>query len=347
MNARVSLANSDRSFSVLPDQSVLDAALGAGINLPHSCKGGNCGSCRARLIAGKITYPNGPPLGLSDAQVAAGFVLLCHARAQGDLLLESIEVKTADEAISKRLPGRIERTERLAHDVMAVFLRLPAAESFAFDPGQYLDILLAGGNRRSFSIASPPHDARLLELHVRHVPGGKLTDGLFARDPQGTLWSIEGPLGQFVYRHTAAPMLMVGGGTGLAPLKSMLRHVIENRLQRDITLYWGVRSERDLYWHEELVALAAGTPNFRYHAVLSDPGPNWRGKRGWVHEVAMREIPSLTPYDIYASGPPAMIARIRADFCRAGASADRIFVDSFDYAFDAPERQDSMADTKS
>jgi CDP-4-dehydro-6-deoxyglucose reductase len=347
MNLRVSLANSDRSFSVVPNQSVLDAALRAGINLPHSCRGGNCGSCRARLIAGKITYPNGPPLGLSEAEVADGFVLLCHARAQSDLLLQSIEVGAADRAIIKRLPARIERFERLTHDVIAVFLRLPAAESFDFEPGQYIDILLAGGRRRSFSIASPPHDARLLELHIRHVPGGKLTDGLFARDPRGMLLSIEGPLGHFVYRESAAPMLMVGGGTGFAPLKSMLRHSIENRLQREITLYWGVRSERDLYWQYELEALAKSVPKFRYQVVLSDPGPDWRGKRGWVHEVAMRDIQSLDGYDIYASGPPEMISRIRADFGLAGASAERLFFDSFDYALDMPARQDSMADTKS
>jgi CDP-4-dehydro-6-deoxyglucose reductase len=347
MNVRVSLANSDRSFSVAPNQSVLDAALSAGINLPHSCHGGNCGACRAHLIAGDIDYPNGAPLGLSRAEVADGFILLCHARARSDLVLDTAEVSTPDQAIIKRLPGRIERAERLAHDVMAVFLRLPAAESFDFEPGQYLDILLPGGRRRSFSIASPPHDARLLELHVRHAPGGELTDLLFSRDPQGMLLSLEGPLGRFVYRHGVAPMLLVGGGTGLAPLKSILRHVVESRLQREITLYWGVRSERDLYWHDELEALARCAPNFRYQAVLSEAGPQWQGKRGWVHEAVIRDTHALDTYDIYASGPPDMIVRVRADFARVGVSAERLFFDSFDYAFDSRAHQDSMADTKS
>ncbi len=199
----------------------------------------------------------------------------------------------------------------LSHDVLAVFLRLPAAESFDFAPGQYIDILLPGGRRRSFSIASPPHDSRPLELHVRRVPGGELTERLFAEDAGGTLLSMEGPLGQFVYRHTQAPMLLVAGGTGLAPLKSIIRHVIENALEREMILYWGVRGERDLYAHEELDALARRARNFQYQAILSEPGAAWTGRRGWVHEAVLNDIDALHRYDVYASGPPALVC------CRA------------------------------
>ena len=212
---RVSLAKSTRSFSVAPDQPVLDAALDAGLNLPHSCKGGNCGACRARLLGGMVHYPNGRPLGLSDAEVAEGLILLCQARARTDLVIDTVEVSTPEDAIIKRLPSRIDRTERLSHDVLGVYLRLPAAEPFRFEPGQYIDILLSGGRRRSFSIASPPHDSRPLELHVRRVPGGELTEELFAERTRSSLLRIEGPLGRFVYRQNAgAPMLLVGGGTG-------------------------------------------------------------------------------------------------------------------------------------
>jgi CDP-4-dehydro-6-deoxyglucose reductase, E3 len=345
---RVSLSKSDRSFSVAPDQSVLDAALNAGLNLPHSCKGGNCGACRARLLGGEITYPNGRPLGLSDAEVGEGFILLCQARARNDLTVETFELSNSDEAIIKRLPGRIERADVLSHDVLAVFLRLPAAESFRFEPGQYIDILLSGGRRRSFSIASPPHDSRLLELHVRRVPGGEFTEKLFSGNARNSLLTLEGPLGRFIYRHeTDAPMLLVGGGTGLAPLKSMLRHVIENALDRQMILYWGVQSEPDLYAHDELEQLARRVPNFRYEAVLSTPGPTWAGRRGWVHEAVLRDIDALDRYDIYASGPPAMIAALRHDFVRRRADPERLFFDSFDYAPDTLERQRSMAATKS
>ncbi len=272
---RVSLSKSDRSFSGAPDRPVLDAALDAGLNLPHSCKGGNCGACRVRLLEGEVTYPNGRPLGLSDAEVADGFILLCQARAVSDLRIEAFERSAPGESAIKRVPGRIVRSNPLSHDVMGVFLRLPAAESFDFQPGQYIDVMLSGGRRRSFSIASPPHDSSLLELHIRRVRGGEFTDPLFAGplkySERGTLLSIEGPLGQFVYQPADAPMLLVGGGTGLAPLKSILRHVIENDLPRRMTLYWGVRSERDLYAHQELEELVRRVPWFRYEAVLSEP----------------------------------------------------------------------------
>lgn len=351
---RISLSNSDRIFSVAPGQSVLDAALGAGLNLPHSCKGGNCGSCRARLLQGEIEYPNGRPLGLADSEVAEGFVLLCQARARGDLCIETAEVTTPGEARIKRLPARIEKAVSLSHDVMALFLRLPAAESFSFDAGQYIDIMLPGGRRRSFSIASPPHDSRLLELHVRRVAGGEFTERLFSQEMRSALLTIEGPLGQFVRRPSTAsmpngeaPMLLIGGGTGLAPLYSMMRHSIEKGPNCDMTLYWGVRSERDLYAHAALEDLARRAAGLRYVAVLSEASPTWLGRRGWVHEAVIRDIDRLDRYEVYASGPPAMIAAVRREFGLRGVPAARIFFDSFDYAPDAVERHRNSAVTRS
>ncbi len=343
---RVSLANSDRSFSAAPGQSVLEAALAAGLNLPHGCKGGNCGACRARLQGGEVRYPNGRPLGLGDAEIRDGFILLCQARAVSDLCIETVEIRTPEQAIIKRLPARIERLQAWSHDVLGVYLRLPAAETFTFQAGQYIDVLLPGGRRRSFSIASPPHDSRLLELHVRRVRGGEFTEPLFTGAVPALL-SIEGPLGQFVYRPASDALLLIGGGTGLAPLKSILRHVVENGLQRRIDLYWGVRSERDLYAHDELEDLARRVPNFSYSAVLSEPGAGWLGRRGWVHDTVLSEVARLDSVDIYASGPPAMIGAVRRDFAARGADPARLFFDSFDYSPDSPARQSSTAASKS
>jgi CDP-4-dehydro-6-deoxyglucose reductase, E3 len=354
MRVRITLAKSNVSFSVAPDQSLLDAALGASLNLPHSCKSGNCGSCRARLLQGEIHYPNGPPLGLSDAEVADGFVLLCQARARSDLSIETYGVTTPDQALVKRLPARIERALSLSHDVIGLYLKLPAAEPFRFEAGQYIDIMLSGGRRRSFSIASPPHDARLLELHVRRVAGGEFSERLFDEDPQTSLLTIEGPLGQFVYRDRGAtPMLLVGGGTGIAPLLSILRHVIETGIERDITIYWGVRSERDLYAHAALEDLAQRSPangrsaRLRYVPALSEPSSDWQGSRGFVHEAVLRDIVDLEKYDVYAAGPPAMISAVRSEFGRRGVAANRLFFDSFDYAPDTLDRQRMSAATKS
>jgi CDP-4-dehydro-6-deoxyglucose reductase, E3 len=374
---RISLSKSNVSFVAAPDQSLLDAALDASLNLPHSCKGGNCGSCRARLLHGEIDYPNGRPLGLSEAEAAEGFVLMCQARARSDLSIETYEITTPDRAVIKRLPARIERALPLSHDVMGLYLRLPAAEEFCFEAGQYIDVMLSGGRRRSFSIASPPHDSRLLELHVRRVVGGEFSESLFEDGARSSLLRIEGPLGQFRYRPGIAPMLLLGGGTGLAPLLSILRHVIESGIERDMRLYWGVRAERDLYAQATLDDLAArpitkhpadsgaapglaqpespgvarpgGPPSgtLRYVPVLSEPSPGWRGRSGWVHEAVLQDIDDLEKYDVYAAGPPAMIAAVRREFAQRGVAASRIFFDSFDYAPDTLERQRTSAATKS
>lgn len=354
---RVSLSNSDRSFSAAPDRPVLDAALDAGLRLAHSCRSGNCGSCRARLVGGAIDYPQGRPLGLSDGEIADGYVLLCQARAQSDLELELHEIRRADEALIKRLPCRVERAERLAHDVTGLHLRLPAAEEFKFEAGQYIDVLLSGGRRRSFSIASPPHDSKLLELHVRRVAGGEFSARIFAADPLHALLSIEGPHGRFFYRPPegvgagegagAAPLLLVGGGTGYAPLNSLLRTLVERSARREITLYWGVRAERDLYADAQIRELQSRSDAFAYVPVLSEPSQDWRGRRGLVHEAVLRDLDRLDRHDIYASGPPQMIAALRREFAAHGARASRLFFDSFDYATDSLERQRSSSATKS
>jgi CDP-4-dehydro-6-deoxyglucose reductase len=344
---RVTVKNSSRTFSLAPEQSLLDAALAAGFNLPHSCKGGNCGSCRARLISGEIEYPHGAPLGLSAGEAAEGMILLCQARARSDVNLETFEVQPAAQSIIKRLPCRIEHAVAVSHDVMQLFLRLPLAEEFQFEAGQYLDVMLPGGRRRSFSIASPPHDARPLELHVRRVAGGEFTDKLFHEETRSALLSIEGPLGQFVYRPSQAPMLLVGGGTGLAPLISILRHVIDNGIDRDMHLYWGVRSERDLYAQNTLENLCRKAPRLRYTPVLSAAAGGWLGRAGWVHEAPLQDHATLETFDVYMAGPPAMIGAARQAFAARGAHPNRIYFDSFDYAPDSIERQRSSAATKS
>jgi CDP-4-dehydro-6-deoxyglucose reductase, E3 len=359
---RISLANSPahspanaetsvtREFDAAPGQALLDAALAARLNVPHSCKGGNCGACRARLLRGEIHYPNGPPLGISAAEAADGMILLCQARACTDLAIETFEMRSADEAVIKRLPCRIERTLPLSHDVMGLFLKLPAAEEFRFEAGQYIDIILSGGRRRSFSVACPPHDARPLELHVRRVPGGEFTDRLFHEDTRSSLLTIEGPLGGFFYRthaQTPSPMLMIGGGTGIAPLLSILRHVIENGIERAMTVYWGVRSERDLYAHATLESLARRATHLRYLPVLSEASPTWAGLKGFVHEAALEGVADLESHEVYAAGPPAMIAAVQGEFARRGAATDRLYFDSFDYAADALARQRMSAETRS
>jgi CDP-4-dehydro-6-deoxyglucose reductase len=323
-----------RTILASEGRSVLDAALAAGLNLPHSCKSGHCASCRARLLTGEVRYPNGRPLGITEEEARRGYVLLCQARATSDLAVEARLIANVDDVEIKTLPCRIASMTRLAPDVMQVFLRLPAVEPLRFKAGQYLDVLLDGGRRRSFSIASPPHDSDLIELHVRRVPGGGFTEALFQTLHDGSLLRIEGPIGQFVYREQSAPALMIAGGTGFAPLKSMLRHALENGSRREIGFYWGARQLVDVYEEALMLEWVRKYPNLRFTAVLSEAsGVSAAHHRlGWVHEAALADHPSLTAFDVYAAGPPAMVEAIRAAFPARGVSEDRLHFDSFDYA---------------
>jgi CDP-4-dehydro-6-deoxyglucose reductase len=326
-----------RLIRVSSGRPILEAALDAGLNLPHSCKSGHCASCRSRLRTGEVEYPNGPPVGITAQEAAAGNILLCQARARTDLVIEARSIASVGEVEIKTLPCRIARLTALACDVMQVFLRLPAVETMRFLPGQYLDVLLEGGRRRSFSIASPPHDSELLELHVRRVAGGGFTERLFGMNP-GSLLRIEGPLGQFFYRDSNRPLLMIAGGTGFAPLKSMLRHLLESdavpATGRPLYLYWGARQAHDLYEEQTVLEWVARHPQLQLTAVLSEavePGAVHR-RLGWVHEAVLADHPSLEAFDIYAAGPPALIDAVRTEFPRRGADIERLYFDSFDYA---------------
>jgi CDP-4-dehydro-6-deoxyglucose reductase len=344
---RVALANSTGEFQVAAEETILDAALDAGFNLPHSCRGGNCGACRARLIAGRVEYPNGEPLGLSREEVEQGFVLLCQAHATSDVTMDLVPQRTVDDIVVKRLPCRIADITRLSHDVMGVYLKLPAAEPFDYKAGQYLDILLPGGRRRSFSIAAPARPGGLIELHVREVQGGAFSAKLFHEDMRGELLSVEGPLGNFFYREPAtgaAPALFVGGGTGLAPLLAILREQAERRSQRPMHLYWGVRARRDLYAEAVLAELERGGLPLKYVPVLSEPDAGWSGRIGLVHSAVLEDFASLEAHEVYAAGPPAMIEAMRQELPRQGLDLTALYFDSFDYAVD---RQRTSSDTKS
>lgn len=333
----ITLAGDGRSFAAGTDEPVLEAALRAGINLPHSCKGGNCSSCRARILSGRIHYPAGRPPGLMEEEERAGFALLCKARAATDLVIEARAIFRASEAPIKSLPCRVEEMRPLAADVMALLLRTPAVEPLIFQPGQYVDVMLTGGRRRSFSIASPPHDSALIELHVRRVAGGEFTESVFTTMRPKALLRIEGPIGQFIYREDAErPAIMIAGGTGFAPIKSMLRHALEQGSQRSFHFYWGARRPADLYEHALVEEWTRRYPNLQYRPVLShaEPADRWTGRKGWVHDTVLAEEQSLAGATVYASGPPAMIDAIRAEFPQRGLAQEELLFDSFDYAPD-------------
>lgn len=335
MSHRITIKDSGRQFSATPGQTVLEAALGAGLGIAYGCQSGNCGACRAKIVSGRIHY-EARPEALSELELRQGYTLLCQARARSDLMIQVEELPHHHAIRVRNLPARVARRERLAHDVMALFLQLPKGTHFEFLAGQYVDILLPDGRRRSFSLANAPAgDDQWLELHLRHVPHGQFTDYVFNQMPERALLRIEGPLGSFYLRESDRPALLIGGGTGFAPLKGILEQAFASRLSRPLHLYCGVRAKRDLYMDALARQWQRAHPQFSYTPVLSEPLPEdaWRGRSGLVHEAAGADYPELGEYEVYMSGPPAMIQAGKTLFLRQGLALERLHYDSFDYAY--------------
>ena len=336
MSYHVTIQPSGHEFQVADNESVLDAALREkGSVLPYGCCNGTCGSCMGTILSGKVVYPEGRPPGLSEREQAEGKTLLCQARPRSDLVIEAREVKAGGDIVVKVLPCRVEQRELLAPDVMRLYLKLPSTERLQFLAGQYVDILLADGRRRSFSLANPPHADDLLELHVRQVPGGFFTGFVFERMKDKALLRFQGPLGTFFLREDSPrPIILMGGGTGFAPLKGMLEHAFHIGLERPLHLYWGARAKVDLYLDALPRRWAAEHRSFRYTPVLSEPRPEegWESRAGWVHAAVAADYPDLSGHDVYLSGPPPMIEAAKTTFAAQGLPAEQLFYDSFEFS---------------
>ena len=327
---QVSIESSSAHFSVSPGESILDAALRQHVLLPYGCRSGSCGSCQVTLLSGEVVYPDGIPPGLANTP---GACLTCQAQPQSDLILRATVLETLAAIEVRALPVKLERMTQLCHDVMGLQLKLPEGQRLQFLAGQYLDIILPNGHRRSFSIANPPHDDALLELHVRHVTGGEFTESVFGSLREKTVLRIEAPLGTFVLREESQrPWLFVAGGTGFAPIKAMLEHAFYAGETRPMLLYWGVRSQRDLYMAELAECWQAAHPNFRFVPVFSAPEASSAAKQGFVHEAVIADLPEIADYDVYMAGPPIMVESCAKAFEARGLSRDHMFSDSFEYA---------------
>lgn len=326
MSFSVAVSGTEIRFDCGADETVLDAAGRAGYDIPYSCRNGVCTSCRGEVLAGKVD--RGRDAALSAAEREEGSVLFCQAQPRSDLDIRPRRISKTDPNARKTVAAKVFRLTRATADVALLQLRFPAGTRVKFKAGQYLHVLLDGGERRSFSMANPPQESDGAQLHIRHVPGGRFTDRLFSGAlNQGDTLRVELPDGDFHLRDGESPVLLVASGTGFAPIKSIVEDAAKRRVARDMTLYWGARRRDDLYLPDLPKKWAAQNERFRFVPVLSEEG--WAGRQGFVHRAVLEDHRDLAAFEAYACGVPAMTTAARRDFTAAGLPPDRFFCDAF------------------
>jgi CDP-4-dehydro-6-deoxyglucose reductase len=339
----VTVQPSGRSFSVEAGETVLVAAIRQGVGLPYGCKDGACGSCKCRKLEGQVTHGPHQSKALSADEEAEGFVLTCSATAMTDLVLESRQVTDESAFPVRKMPARVQALQRLSHDVMLVRLQLPANDTMRYHAGQYVEFILRDGARRSYSMANASHllvrteggvtTGPSIDLHIRHMPGGKFTDHVFLNMKDKEILRIEGPFGSFFLREDSTkPVVLLASGTGFAPIKAILEHMHFKGITRPAMLYWGGRRPADLYLGDWVRAQCAQMPNLRYVPVVSDalPEDNWTGRTGYVHQAVLEDLPDLSGHQVYACGAPVVVESAQRDYAgKAALPPEEFFADSF------------------
>ncbi len=322
MTFNITVQPSGRSFEAAPGEPMLVAGIRQGIGLPYGCKDGACGSCKCKKVSGSVTHGPHQEKALSAQEEADGYVLTCCGTATSDVVLESRQVTHAGAFPIKKMPARVALLEKLSPDVMRVKLQLPANDVIQFHAGQYVEFILRDGARRSYSMANAPHTliesgAPMIDLHIRHMPGGKFTDHVFAAMKEKEILRIEGPYGSFHLRDDSPkPMVLLASGTGFAPIKAIIEHMQFMGNTREAVLYWGGRRPHDLYMDAWVKQKQAEMPNLRYVPVVSDAlaEDGWAGRTGFVHRAVMEDFPDLSGHQVYACGAPIVVDSARQDF---------------------------------
>ena len=336
MSFKITIKSSQHAFSSDGDETILEAALREGFDLPYGCRNGACGSCKGKIIEGNVDHGKYDHSALSASEIASGMTLFCCAKPLSDLLVECREVKAARDIQVRILPCRVQKMTLLGKDTMVLNLRLPANERLQFLAGQYIDILMKDGKRRSFSLANAPHDDDLLELHIRNVAGGSFTQHVFTEMKEKDILRFEGPLGTFsLQEDSEKPIILVASGTGFAPIKSMVEHALRIGIERRMTLYWGANALADLYMQDLPAKWAQEHGNFSFIPVLSAPLPedNWTGRTGFVHQAVMEDFENLANHQVYACGSPIMVQAANRDFTtQRNLPPEEFFSDAFTFS---------------
>lgn len=341
MSFDITLQPSGRRFSVNADEAILPAAIRQGVGLPYGCRDGACGSCKSRLVEGRVVHGAHQEKALSTDEQAQGFILTCCAKPQTDCTVLARSVPAAGEHPVLKMPTRVMSLEKPAPDVAVLRLQLPANQNLQYRAGQYVEFILADGRRRSYSMANAPHalgSPPAIELHIRHMPGGGFTDHVFGGLKPKDILRMEGPFGSFFLREDSAkPIILLASGTGFAPIKAIVEQLEHVGSTRPATLYWGCRRKADLYQHGWCEQAALRRSWLRYVPVLSESAPadDWAGRTGLVHQAVMADWPDLSAHQVYACGVPVMVDAAQRDFgARCGLPADEFYADAFTSAAD-------------
>ena len=331
MPHRITIKPSNHAFETQEDETVLDAALREGFVIAYGCRNGACGTCKGKVMEGTVDYGTYQESTLTEGDKTQGYALFCQAKPLTDLIIECREVSAVKDIQVRTLPCRVNNMDKLGPDVMRIRLKLPANERLQFLAGQYVDILMRGGMRRSLSMANAPHDDALMELHLRNY-GGPFSDHVFNKMKEKDILRFEGPLGTFFLREESAkPIVFVASGTGFAPIKAIIEHALHKGVSRPMTLYWGGRRPSDLYLNE----LAEGWQRdhgIQYVPVISDalPEDGWTGRTGFVHRAVMEDFPDMTGYAVYACGAPIVVESAHKDFtAKCRLPEDEFYSDAF------------------
>lgn len=333
MTFQTTIQPSGHSFPIEEHETILEAALKHGYILPYSCSDGVCGVCKGKILEGEVDYGKYQASTLTDAEKAAGLALFCCAKPLSNLVIECREVNAVSDIPVKTMPCRVQKLERLAEDVMLLQLKLPANERLQFLPGQYISILLKDQKPRSFSLANAPHNDEFLELHIRNIAGGTFTRHVFNEMKERDIMRFKGPLGTFFLREDSGkPVIFVASGTGFAPIKAIIEHVLHTGLKRPMHFYWGARKLADLYMLEK--ARQWESSGIKFTPVLSEPlpGDHWQGRTGLVHQAVLDDFCDLSGFEVYACGAPVMVEAARRDYTALrGLPEDAFFSDMFTF----------------
>jgi CDP-4-dehydro-6-deoxyglucose reductase/ferredoxin-NAD(P)+ reductase (naphthalene dioxygenase ferredoxin-specific) len=316
-------------------ETVLEAALAQGVPYPHGCRSGNCGACKSRLLAGAVEMTPYSEFALTEDERAEGLVLACRSLPQGpDVELAWLEL---DEVVShplRELTCRVAALDAMTHDIKRVRLRVEEGGPFTFSAGQYAAVGFDGVPPRDYSMANAPRRGAEgnaeIEFHIRHVAGGASSAYAAARLKLGETVRVQGPYGSSFLREShTGPIVAIAGGSGLAPIKSIVETALALAMPQPIRLYFGVRDERDLYLEAHFAALAAAHPNLAFVPVLSEPSAPTRRRTGFVHQAVAADIADFDGWKAYVAGPPAMAEAAQAMLESRGMRREDIHADAF------------------